>query len=92
MVSLISEIQIGTGKNDSWIHIRAANVLAVIAAASVASGANFKLIDAFNLEVLSTRIVSTIVCFLEMNKGTNFNLWKHLERTRFIKKWHRRRT
>ena len=76
MVSLISEIQIGTGKNDSWIHIRAANVLAVIAAASVASGANFKLIDAFNLEVLSTRIVSTIVCFLEMNKGTNFNLWK----------------
>ena len=92
MVSLISEIQIGIGKNDSWIRIRAANVLAVIAAASATSGANFKLIDAFNLEVLSTRIVSTTVCFLETNKGTNFNLWKHLERTRFIKKWHRRRT
>ena len=89
--SFLSEIRIDTGKNDNWISIRAANVLAVIAAAAAASGANFKLIDAFNLEVLNTRIVSITVCFLEMNKGTNFNLWNRLERTRFIKKWHRRR-
>ncbi|RVX12362.1 Phosphatidylinositol 4-kinase alpha 1 [Vitis vinifera] len=61
VVSLLSEIRIGTGKNDSWIGTRTANVPAVIAAAAAASGANFKLIDAFNLEVLSTGIVSATV-------------------------------
>ncbi|RVW88926.1 Phosphatidylinositol 4-kinase alpha 1 [Vitis vinifera] len=52
VVSLPFEIRIGTGKNDSWISIRATNVPAVIAAAAVASGANFKLTNAFNLEFL----------------------------------------
>ena len=33
-----------------------------------------------------------VVCFFEMKKGPNFNLWKHLKRTRFIKRWHRRQT
>ncbi|KAJ9704831.1 hypothetical protein PVL29_003061 [Vitis rotundifolia] len=61
VVSLLSEIRIGTGKNDSWIGTRTANVPAVIAAAAAASGANFKLTDAFNLEVLSTGIVSATV-------------------------------
>ena len=86
VVSLLSEIRIGTRKNDSWISIQATNVPTVIVAAAAASVTNFKLIDAFNLEVLSTRIVGTTVCFLETNKGTNFNLWKHLERMRFIKR------
>ncbi|WJZ95323.1 hypothetical protein VitviT2T_014101 [Vitis vinifera] len=50
VVSLLSEIRIGTRKNDSWISIQATNVPTVIVAAAAASGANFKLIDAFNLE------------------------------------------
>lgn len=61
MVSLLSEIRIGTGKNDSWIGTRTANVPSVIAAAAAASGANFKFTEAFNLEVLSTGIVSATV-------------------------------
>ena len=61
VVSLLFEIRIGTGKNDSWISIRATNVPAVIAAAAVASGANFKLTNAFNLEFLGTEIVCTTV-------------------------------
>ena len=41
--SLLSEIRIGTGKGDSWVGTRTANVPAVFAAAAAASGANFKL-------------------------------------------------
>ncbi|XP_059647700.1 phosphatidylinositol 4-kinase alpha 1 [Cornus florida] len=58
VVSLLSEIRIGTGKSDNWTGTRTANIPAVIAAAAAASGANLKLTDAFNLEVLSTGIVS----------------------------------
>ncbi|XP_048230508.1 phosphatidylinositol 4-kinase alpha 1 [Ricinus communis] len=60
VVSLLTEIRIGTGKND-WTGIRTANIPAVMAAAAAASGANMKLTDAFNLEVLSTGIVSATV-------------------------------
>ncbi|KAJ0076644.1 hypothetical protein Patl1_36364 [Pistacia atlantica] len=58
VVSLLSDIRIGTGKNDFWPGIRTANIPAVMAAAAAASGANLKLTEAFNLEVLGTGIVS----------------------------------
>ena len=29
---------------------------------------------------------ASVVCFLETKKGINFNLSKHLERTRFIRR------
>ncbi|KAM7479286.1 hypothetical protein LguiA_027499 [Lonicera macranthoides] len=61
VVSLLSEIRIGTGKNHSWSGTRTANIPAVMAAGAAASGANFKLTEAFNLEVLSTAIVSATV-------------------------------
>nr|GMD90459.1 phosphatidylinositol 4-kinase alpha 1 [Ipomoea batatas] len=61
VVSLLSEIKIGTGKNDNWSGTKTANIPAVIAAAAAASGANLKLTEAFNLEVLSTGIVSANV-------------------------------
>lgn len=61
VVSLLTEIRIGVVKNDSWIGTRTANVPAVIAAAAAASGTNLELTDAFNLEVLSTGIVSATV-------------------------------
>ncbi|KAL1176369.1 hypothetical protein V6Z11_A04G154300 [Gossypium hirsutum] len=54
VVSLLSEIRIGTGKSDCWAGTRTANIPAVIAAAAAASGANLKLSEAFILEVLST--------------------------------------
>lgn len=58
MVSLLSEIRIGTGKNDCWNGPKTANIPAVMAAAAAASGGNLKLTDAFNLEVLGTGMVS----------------------------------
>ncbi|XP_019166040.1 PREDICTED: phosphatidylinositol 4-kinase alpha 1-like [Ipomoea nil] len=61
VVSLLSEIKIGTGKNDNWSGTKTANIPAVIAAAAAASGANLKLTEAFNLEVLSTGLVSANV-------------------------------
>lgn len=57
-MSLLSEIRLGTGKNDYWTGIRTTNIPAVMAAAAAASGANLKLTEAFNLEVLSTGIIS----------------------------------
>lgn len=57
VVSLLSEIRIGTGKND-WSGTKTGNIPAVMAAAAAASGANFKLMEAFNLEVLNTAVVS----------------------------------
>lgn len=57
----MSEIRIGTGKNDCWTGIQTANIPAVMAAAAAASGANLKLSEAFNLEVLSTGVVSATV-------------------------------
>ncbi|KAF8378354.1 hypothetical protein HHK36_029693 [Tetracentron sinense] len=65
VVSLLSEMRIGTGKNDCWTGIRTANVPAVMAAAAAASGANLILTEIFNLEVLKTGIVSaTVKCNL----------------------------
>ncbi|PSS29414.1 Phosphatidylinositol 4-kinase alpha 1 like [Actinidia chinensis var. chinensis] len=61
VVSLLSEIRIGTGKNDCWSGTKTANIPAVMAAAAAASGANLKLMDAFNLEVLNTGVVSATV-------------------------------
>lgn len=61
VVSLLSEIRIGTGKSDCWTGMKTANIPAVMAAAAAASGANLKLTEAFNLEVLSTGIVSATV-------------------------------
>ncbi|KAF7810902.1 phosphatidylinositol 4-kinase alpha 1 [Senna tora] len=61
IVSLLSEIRIGTGKNECWTGIQTANIPAVMAAAAAASGANLKLSEAFNLEVLSTGVVSATV-------------------------------
>ncbi|XP_030524992.1 phosphatidylinositol 4-kinase alpha 1 isoform X4 [Rhodamnia argentea] len=58
VISLLSEIRIGTGKNDCWTGIRTANLPSVMAAAAAASGANLKLTEPFNFEVLSTGIVS----------------------------------
>ncbi|CAA0807594.1 Phosphatidylinositol 4-kinase alpha 1 [Striga hermonthica] len=58
VVSLLSEIRIGTGKNDCWTGTKTANIPAVMAAAAAASGGNLKLTDAFNLEVLGTGMVS----------------------------------
>ncbi|KAL8556015.1 hypothetical protein ACS0TY_003722 [Phlomoides rotata] len=58
VVSLLSEIRIGTGKNDCWNGPKTANIPAVMAAAAAASGGNLKLTDAFNLEVLGTGMVS----------------------------------
>ncbi|KAL8060447.1 hypothetical protein ABFX02_02G025200 [Erythranthe guttata] len=58
VVSLLSEIRIGTGKNDCWNGTKTANIPAVMAAAAAASGGNLKLTDAFNLEVLGTGMVS----------------------------------
>ncbi|CAD5315026.1 unnamed protein product [Arabidopsis thaliana] len=61
VVSLLSEIKIGTGKNELWSGIRTANIPAVMAAAAAASGANLKVSEAFNLEVLGTGVVSATV-------------------------------
>lgn len=61
VVSLMSEIRIGTGKNDCWSGTKTANIPAVMASAAAASGGNLKLTEAFNLEVLSTGIVSATV-------------------------------
>ncbi|EPS69994.1 hypothetical protein M569_04764 [Genlisea aurea] len=58
VVSLLSEIRIGTGKNDCWAGTKTANIPVVMAAAAAASGGNLKLTDAFNLEVLGTGMVS----------------------------------
>lgn len=63
VVSLLSDLHLSTGKNDCWTGIRTANVPAVIAAAAAASGADLKVTDTVNLEVLPTAISSaTLKC------------------------------
>lgn len=59
VLSLLTEIRIGTGKTDS-IGTRTANIPAVMEAAAAASGANLKLTEAFSLEVLSSGV--TVKC------------------------------
>ncbi|KAL9269069.1 Phosphatidylinositol 4-kinase alpha 1-like protein [Drosera capensis] len=61
VVSLLTEIRIGTGDNDCWTGIKTANIPAVMAAAAAASGANLNLIEGFDLEVLSTGVTSAAV-------------------------------
>lgn len=61
VVTLLSEIRIGTGKNNCWTGARTANIPAVMAAAAAASGENFILTEAFSLEVLSTGVTSAAV-------------------------------
>ncbi|GJT85403.1 phosphatidylinositol 4-kinase alpha 1 isoform X1 [Tanacetum coccineum] len=61
VVSLLSEIRIGTGKVDCWTGTQTANIPAVMASAAAASGGNLKLLEAFSIEVLSTAIVSATV-------------------------------
>ncbi|KAG8364319.1 hypothetical protein BUALT_Bualt19G0116400 [Buddleja alternifolia] len=60
VLSLLSEIRIGMGKNDCWVGTKTANIPAVMAAAAAASG-NLKLTDSFSLEVLGTGMVSATV-------------------------------
>uniref|UniRef100_A0A1D1Y4R9 1-phosphatidylinositol 4-kinase n=1 Tax=Anthurium amnicola TaxID=1678845 RepID=A0A1D1Y4R9_9ARAE len=61
VVSLLSDLHLSTGKNDCWMGIRTANIPAVIAAAAAASGADLKVTETFNLEVLPTAISSATV-------------------------------
>ncbi|KAD4179153.1 hypothetical protein E3N88_27744 [Mikania micrantha] len=61
VVSLLSEIRIGTGKIDCWTGTKTANIPAVMASAAAASGGNLKLLEAFNIDVLSTAIMSATV-------------------------------
>ncbi|XP_020219164.1 phosphatidylinositol 4-kinase alpha 1 isoform X2 [Cajanus cajan] len=65
VVLLLSEIKIGTGKNDNW-PIQTANIPAVMAAAAAASGANLKASESFNLEVISSgkcnQAAATVKC------------------------------
>ncbi|XP_021731625.1 LOW QUALITY PROTEIN: phosphatidylinositol 4-kinase alpha 1-like [Chenopodium quinoa] len=61
VVSLLTEIRIGTGKNNCWTGARTANIPAVMAAAAAASGENFILTEAISLEVLSTGVTSAAV-------------------------------
>lgn len=65
VVLLLSEIRIGTGKNDNW-PIQTANIPAVMAAAAAASGANLKASESFNLEVISSgkcnQAAATVKC------------------------------
>ncbi|CAH9056262.1 unnamed protein product [Cuscuta europaea] len=61
VVSLLSEIKIGTGKDNCCTGTKTANIPAVMASAAAASGGNLTLTEAFNLEVLSTGIVSATV-------------------------------
>nr|KAJ0195730.1 hypothetical protein LSAT_V11C700364160 [Lactuca sativa] len=56
VVSLLSEIKIGTGKTDCWKGKKTANIPAVMASAAAASGGNLKSTEAFNIEVLSTAL------------------------------------
>ncbi|KAE9586651.1 hypothetical protein Lal_00004922 [Lupinus albus] len=64
IVLLLSEIRIGSGKND-W-PIQTANIPAVMAAAAAASGANLKASESFNLEVISSgkcnQAAATVKC------------------------------
>ncbi|CAJ1973096.1 unnamed protein product [Sphenostylis stenocarpa] len=64
VVLLLSEIRIGTGKND-W-PIQTANIPAVMAAAAAASGANLKASESFNLDVISSgkcnQAAATVKC------------------------------
>ncbi|PKA52366.1 Phosphatidylinositol 4-kinase alpha [Apostasia shenzhenica] len=61
IVTLLSEIRICMGKNDSWNGIRTADIPAVIEAAAAASGEKKKVSEGFMLEVLSTAVVSATV-------------------------------
>lgn len=61
VVSLLSEMRLGTGKNDCWTGIQTANIPAVMAAAAAASGASMKSTEPLNFEVLSTGVVSATV-------------------------------
>ncbi|KAL2928772.1 Phosphatidylinositol 4-kinase alpha 1 [Bienertia sinuspersici] len=61
VVSLLTEIRIGTGKNNCLTGARTANIPAVMAAAAAASGENFILTEAISLEVLSTGVSSAAV-------------------------------
>lgn len=61
VVSLLTEIRIGTGKNNCLTGARTANIPAVMAAAAAASGESFNSTESFSLEVLSTGVTSAAV-------------------------------
>ncbi|XP_074313304.1 phosphatidylinositol 4-kinase alpha 1 [Silene latifolia] len=61
VVSLLTEIRIGTDKTNCWTGARPANIPAVMAAAAAASGESFILTESFSLEVLSTSVTSAAV-------------------------------
>ncbi|KAF2593101.1 hypothetical protein F2Q70_00042724 [Brassica cretica] len=61
VVSILTGIKIGTGKNEIWSEVKTANIPAVIAAAVAASGENLKASEAFNLEIIGTGVVNAIL-------------------------------
>ncbi|XP_024635138.1 phosphatidylinositol 4-kinase alpha 1 isoform X3 [Medicago truncatula] len=65
VVLLLSEIRIGTGKNDNW-STQTGNIPSVLAAAAASSGANLKVSESFNLEVISSgkcnQAAATVKC------------------------------
>lgn len=65
VVLLLSEIRIGTGKSDNW-STQTGNIPAVLAAAAASSGANLKVSESFNLEVISSgkcnQAAATVKC------------------------------
>ncbi|KAL0365498.1 UNVERIFIED_CONTAM: Phosphatidylinositol 4-kinase alpha 1 [Sesamum angustifolium] len=54
VVSLLSEIRIGTSKNDCWIGTKTANIPAVMAAAAAASGGNLNFFGCLDLPFLGS--------------------------------------
>ncbi|KAI5402557.1 phosphatidylinositol 4-kinase alpha 1 [Lathyrus oleraceus] len=65
VVLLLSEIRIGTGKNDNG-STQTGNIPAVLAAAAASSGANLKVSESFNLEIISSgkcnQAAATVKC------------------------------
>ncbi|CAI9274314.1 unnamed protein product [Lactuca saligna] len=62
VVSLLSEIKIGTGKTDCWKGKKTANIPAVMASAAAASGGNLKSTEAFNIEPVHFGFVVSNFC------------------------------
>ncbi|KAG7573163.1 Armadillo-type fold [Arabidopsis suecica] len=61
VVSLLTEIKVGTGKTEIWSGIKTANIPAAMAAAVSASGAKLKASEAFNLDILGTSVVNAML-------------------------------
>ncbi|CAI9265016.1 unnamed protein product [Lactuca saligna] len=69
VVSLLSEIKIGTGKTDCWKGKKTANIPAVMASAAAASGGNLKSTEAFNNEPVHFGFVVSKYLHESLNLG-----------------------